>query len=113
MKRTAILATALLLAACGGKTVSHSISAVIEADPEAGNALLTCRESSSSSCHVLFVTGKQLARVEAKVGATATAGGLTPDTQFCLQENAPQNGCRLQPLVKGEQIVRSQATYRE
>jgi hypothetical protein len=114
MKRVMIVAAALLVAGCGGKvTKSQSVSAMLEADIPSGNVMLNCRASSSGSCHLLLVTGEKIERLSADAGKTATAGGVTDATQYCLQESAPQNGCRLQPLNQGQQIVRSESKYTE
>lgn len=114
MKWAMIVAAALLVAGCGTKvTKSQSVSAMLEADLKSGNVILNCRASSTGSCHLLLVTGEKIERLSADTGKTATAGGATDATQYCLQESAPQNGCRLQPLAQGQQIVRSENKYTE
>lgn len=114
MKLTMIVATALLVAGCGGKVTKHqSVSAMLEADIPSGKVTLNCRASSTGACHLLLVTGDKIERLSADAGKAAIGAGATGATQFCLQESAPQNGCRLQPLSQGQQIVRSESKYTE
>lgn len=102
------LALAVLLAACGA--APRTLSATIDARLEAGEALVTCRQSSSGTCHALFITQTALVRVEAKQGETGSAEGLTPATRYCVDVRAPEPGkCRRRMLEEGAQIVRVSA----
>ncbi|MDF7777274.1 hypothetical protein P1X14_18585 [Sphingomonas sp. AOB5] len=111
MKWAMVAAAALLVAGCEKVVESHSVSAVLTADIAAGKIKLTCRASSTGNCHVLLVTGETIERMSAAAGQSSEATGVTDATQYCLQENAPQNGCRLRKLVQGEQIVRSESKH--
>lgn len=107
------IAGALLLAGCSAGTTTRNVDAVLDAELEAGEALLTCRKSSSGTCHVLFITEATRITAQARQGETAAASGLSPETRYCLDVVAPDpNGCRPRPLVAGEQIVRSSSVVK-
>ncbi len=106
------MAALLALAGCGGRSETRSLSLVLDSDLAAGKATLTCRQSSSGTCHVLFVTGDKTLRLSAAAGSKAEINGVSADTQLCTGDSAPANGCRLTPLRDGEQIVRFTETKR-
>lgn len=102
----AALALALLLGGCA-ELGERKVDAMIEAKLEAGEALITCRESSSGTCHVVFVTEATRITAQAKQGETGSASGLSPTTRYCVDAAAPNpDGCRLKPLREGQQIAR-------
>lgn len=103
----AVLALALLLGGCA-EMGERKVDAMIEAKLEAGEALITCRESTSGVCHVVFVTEATRVTAQAKQGEVGSASGLSPTTRYCVDTVAPDpNGCRLKPLVEGQQIARN------
>jgi hypothetical protein len=105
--RGAIVAGLLLLTGCGGMQ-ERKVDAVLAADLARGEVLIRCRESSSDSCHALFVTEAHLVTAQAKVGESASASGLGPETRYCVDAVAPNPAkCRLRSLANGEQIVRN------
>lgn len=105
----ALVLAAVLLAGCSTKTEKQNVSLILEADFASGKLMLTCRESSSGSCHVLVAGGNGGAvRLTAAKGATAeNATGAAEGARFCAGASAPQNGCRLTVLRDGEQIFRA------
>ncbi|WP_342250687.1 hypothetical protein [Sphingomonas sp. OTU376] len=108
-KGMALLGLALL-AGCSGATTTEkqSVSLVLDADFTTGTLLLTCRDSSSGSCHVLVAGSGEPVRLSAEKGKTAeSATGAAEGTRFCAGGAEPQNGCSLTPLRDGEQIYRS------
>lgn len=107
MKKTMLLAL-VALAACA-PAAKRSVSVVIDADFATGKVKLTCRDSSSGTCHALFTDegGGEPLRLSAAKGASAEANGLGEGAQFCIGETAPANGCRLMPLRDGAQILRN------
>lgn len=84
----------------------RSLHAMIEADQATGIVTLNCSESSSGTCYALFVTGDDVARLEAKAGTSTGETGITAETRYCVDSVAPANGCTLKPLAQGQQIVR-------
>ncbi len=105
MKRIVLLALAAA-AACAPAS-KHNVSVVIDADFTTGKVTLTCRDSSSGTCHVLFATAGEPVRLSAAKGASAEANGLGDGARFCVGDAAPGNGCKLSPLRDGEQIIRN------
>jgi hypothetical protein len=103
----AMVPGALLVAGCGNSG-GHSLHATLDADKEAGTVTMMCTESSSGTCHGLFVDGTNIARISAAVGTSAGTSGITDDTRFCLDTAEPTDGCKLKPLAQGEQIVRQE-----
>ncbi len=107
MKPATAVVAFLLLAGCSGKE-ERVVHAVIEAKLDAGSAMVTCRESSSGTCHALFVTQVALVTAEVKQGETSGVEGIDTGTRYCVDVRAPEPAkCRLKPLADGEQIVRS------
>lgn len=107
-----IILAALLAAGCT-HSEKQSVNALLEADRAHGNVTMTCRESSSGACHALFVTGDKTDRLSAPAGKVAQLSGITTDTQYCLEAEPPQNGCKMSPLEDGQQIVRSESARTE
>ncbi|WHU01162.1 hypothetical protein [Sphingomonas sp. NIBR02145] len=108
-KGMALLGLALL-AGCSGATTTEkqSVNLVLDADFTTGTLLLTCRDSSSGSCHVLVAGSGEPVRLSAEKGKTAeSATGAAEGARFCAGGAEPQNGCSLTPLRDGEQIYRS------
>ena len=108
--RVAWVAMALLVAGCGPKG-ERSLDAVMTGDLQAGTLTMMCRESSSGTCHLLVQTGDKVVRVEAAKGTTTAATGLDDRSRYCLEPEAPADGCTLRPVPEGEQIVRSRKTH--
>jgi len=108
--RWMIAGLALLAAGCTGK-VDHSISVMLETDFQKGTVTMTCRESTSGTCHALFVFKDDAKRLEAAQGSAATVTGIVDFTRYCLGTSAPGNGCDLKPLAEGQQIIRNRVTH--
>ena len=103
-----MLAGLVLLAGCSAKTEKHNVSLVLDADFASGKLMLTCRDSSSGSCHVLVAGSGEPVRLTAAKGAMAeSAKGAAEGAQFCAGESEPQNKCRLIVLRNGENIFRA------
>lgn len=110
MNKMMLLAAPLLLAGCSGATTTEkqSVSLVLDADFTTGKLLLTCRDATSGSCHVLVAGPGEPVRLTAAKGETAESpGGAAEGARFCAGGAEPQNGCSLTPLRDGEQIYRS------
>lgn len=108
-----ILGLTLALASCSdgpATTEQKSLRALLDSDLTKGDTTLTCTESTSGACHVLFVTGDKTGRISASVGASAAAHGLGDGTRYCIGAEAPQDGCSLRPLRDGQEIYRGRAT---
>jgi hypothetical protein len=109
-----MLAALVLLAGCSGKTEKHNVSLVLEADFASGRLMLTCRESSSGSCHVLVAGKGEPVRLSAAKGAMAESpSGAADGARFCAGESEPQNACRLTVLRDGENIFRASVVKTE
>ncbi|MDG2534676.1 hypothetical protein P6144_13520 [Sphingomonas sp. HITSZ_GF] len=103
-----MLAALVLLAGCSAKTEKREVSLVLEADFASGKLMLTCRESSSGSCHALVAGSGEPVRLTAAKGATAESQrGAADGARFCAGASEPQNGCRLTELRDGENIFRA------
>ncbi|MES2443115.1 MAG: hypothetical protein V4574_09820 [Pseudomonadota bacterium] len=111
MRLMAATAAALLLAGCGGPE-KRSVHATLDADHESGSVTMMCTASSSGTCHGLFVTGSDVARIAAAAGTSAGTTGITSMTRYCLDVAEPGQGCSLRPLAQGEQIVRQEKAPR-
>ncbi|MBB4100197.1 hypothetical protein [Sphingomonas kyeonggiensis] len=108
MKKTLLLALVLLAGCSAGKTEKRNISLVLDADFTTGRLLLTCRDSTSGTCHVLVAGSGEPVRLSAAKGSTnEAASGAAEGARFCVGETEPQNGCQLTVLRNGEQIYRS------
>jgi len=108
MKKTMLVALALLAGCSAGKTEKQSVNLILTADFANGNLVLNCRDSSSGTCHVLVAGSKEPVRLSAAKGATAeAASGAGEGARFCAGATEPQNGCRLNILRDGEQIYRA------
>ena len=108
--RWTIVGAALLATGCGAKTDS-SISAMLETDFQKGTVTMTCRESSSGTCHALFAFKGDVKRLEVAKGSAATATDIVDFTRYCIDVAAPQDGCKLAPLAEGRQIVRHHSSH--
>lgn len=100
----------LLVAGCSTATTTEkqSVSLVLDADFTTGTLLLTCRDSSTGSCHALVAGSGEPVRLSAEKGKTAeSATGAAEGARFCAGAAEPQNGCSLTPLRDGEQIYRA------
>lgn len=106
MRIWGIAVAAALLAGCAGSE-ARKVDAVLEAKLEPGEVLITCRESSSGTCHALFVTEATQIEAQVKQGETGSASGLSPTTRYCIDVQAPDaNACRPRDLANGQTIVR-------
>jgi hypothetical protein len=102
-----LLVAVVLLAGCSAKTEKQSVSLVLDADFTSGKLVLTCRDSSSGTCHVLVAGNGQPVRISAPKGGTGEATGAAEGAQYCVGSSAPESGCQLHPLKQGEQIFRA------
>jgi hypothetical protein len=108
----ALAALALTLAACG-KSERSAVSLEVNGDIANQAATITCKESTSGTCHVLFQSGTTTKRASAAVGATTTVSGLPAGTGFCGGYAPPEPaGCKPIVLVDGRQVVRHERTER-
>ncbi|NYT42665.1 hypothetical protein HZY97_17965 [Sphingomonas sp. R-74633] len=110
MNKMMLVPLALLAGCSAAKTEKQNVSLVLEADFASGKLMLTCRESSSGSCHVLVAgaNGSPPVRLSAAKGAMAeSANGAGEGARFCAGASEPENGCRLTVLRDGEQIYRA------
>lgn len=108
--RWMVAGLALLVAGCGEK-VDSEVAAILEADLQKGTVTMTCRSSSSGTCHALFVLKDDVIRIDAAAGSVATATGINDLFRYCLGSEAPGDGCNLRPVAEGQQIVRHRATH--
>ena len=108
--RWTMVGLALLIAGCGEK-VDKTLSVMLETDFQKGTVIMTCRESSSGTCHALFVFKDDVVRIEAAKGSVATATGIVDFSRYCLDVAPPRDGCELKPLTEGQQIIRNRATH--
>ncbi|MEP9359423.1 hypothetical protein [Sphingomonas sp. KR3-1] len=106
MNKFGVLAL-VLLAGCSAKTEKQQVSLVLDADFASGKLILTCRDSSSGTCHVLVAGSGQPVRISAPKGGTGEATGAADGAQYCVGSSAPESGCQLHPLKQGEQIFRA------
>ena len=88
--RWMIAGVALLVAGCA-ETVDSEVAAILDADLQKGTVMLTCRTSSTGTCHALFALGNDVIRIEAAQGNAATATGITDLHRYCVGATAP--GC--------------------
>jgi hypothetical protein len=105
--RWTVLAVAMLVAGCS-ESGKHSLHATLDADPGAGNVTMMCTASSSGTCYAMFVSGPNIMRISAAVGTSAGTSGIGDDARYCLDTAEPADGCKLKPLLSGEQIVRQE-----
>lgn len=108
----ALTALALTLAGCG-KSERSAVSLEVNGDPANETATITCTESTTHTCHVLFQTGATTRRASAAVGATTTVSGLPAGTSFCGGYTPPElASCKPIVLLKGQQVIRHEHTVR-
>jgi hypothetical protein len=106
MKWTLLILVPLLLAACG-KT-ERRVGAELDANFAKGEVLLTCKVSTSGTCHALFLVDTQRVTLQAAAGSAASASGVGEGALYCVGVGAPDPAkCRPRPLVQGKQIVHS------
>jgi hypothetical protein len=105
-----VLATTL--AACGHGQRS-AVSLEVNGDIANESAAITCKESTSGTCHVLFQTGTTTKRASAAAGASTTVAGLPAGTSFCGGYTPPElASCKPVVLLSGHQVVRHERTVR-
>ena len=108
MRRAMAIIGLAILAGCGETETTRNIDAMIDADFTTGEALITCRASSTGTCHGVFLTEGVRDTAAVKQGETSSLSGLGPRTHYCLDVRAPDpEACRPRPLADGQQIVRS------
>jgi len=78
----ALAALTLPLAACGHGERS-AVSLEVNGDIASNSATVTCKESTTGMCHVLFKTGATTQRVSVAPGKTSTVSNLPAGTSFC------------------------------
>ena len=108
----ALTTIALTLAACG-KSERSAVSLEVNADPASETATITCKESTTGTCHVLFQSGTTTKRASAASGASTTVAGLPAGTSFCGGYTPPElASCKPIVLLNGQQVVRREHTVR-
>jgi len=108
----ALTTIALTLAACG-KSERSAVSLEVNADPASETATITCKESTTGTCHVLFQSGTTTKRASASASASTTVAGLPAGSSFCGGYTPPElASCKPIVLVAGHQVVRHERTER-
>lgn len=108
----ALTALALTLAACG-KSERSAVSLEVNGDIANESATITCKESTTGTCHILFKTGETTKRASAAAGASMTVAGLPAGTSFCGGYTPPElASCKPIVLLSGHQVVRHERTER-
>jgi hypothetical protein len=108
----AVAALALTLAACG-KSERSAVSLEVNGDPAGGSATITCKESTTGTCHVLFKTVATTKRASAAAGTSTTVAGLPIGTSFCGGYTPPElDSCKPIVLLSGHQVIRHERTVR-
>lgn len=107
MRWLCLIPAALLLPLAGCDDGARNIDAELDADFTSGTVLLSCKQSSSGTCHAAIYTDTGLVSIEAAAGSTATGEGLTDEARYCVDVVTPQfTQCHPRPLAPGKQIVR-------
>jgi hypothetical protein len=107
-----LAALALTLAACGTSKRS-AVSLEVNGDSASQAATITCKESTTGTCHVLFQSGTTTKRASAAAGTSATVSGLPAGTGFCGGYTPPElASCKPILLIDGHQVVRRERTER-
>lgn len=105
MKYVSALIAPLLLAGCD--TGPRSVEAELDADFAKGELLLSCKASSSGTCHAIFLSDGEKLDAQAPAGGSSSVSAVGEGTLYCVDAVAPNPArCRPQPLVAGKQIVR-------
>lgn len=108
----ALAALTLPLAACGHGERS-AVSLEVNGDIASNSATVTCKESTTGMCHVLFKTGATTQRVSVAPGKTSTVSNLPAGTSFCGGYTPPElESCKPIVLTDGHQVVRHERTVR-
>ena len=108
----ALTALTLTLAACGHGQRS-AVSIEVNGDIANEAATVTCKESTTGMCHVLFQSGATTKRASAAPGASTTVAGLPAGTSFCGGYTPPElASCKPIVLVNGHQVIRHERTVR-
>jgi len=108
----ALTTIALTLAACG-KSERSAVSLEVNGDFANHAAIITCKESTTGTCHVLFQSGTTTKRASAAAGTSTTVGGLPAGTSFCGGYTPPElASCKPILLVDGHQVVRHERNVR-
>lgn len=108
----AVTTLALTLAACG-KSERSAVSIEVNGDFANRAATITCKESTTGTCHVLFQSGTTTKRASAAAGTSTTVSGLPAGTGFCGGYTPPElASCKPVLLVDGHQVVRHERTER-
>ncbi len=108
----AVAAFALTLTACGHGERS-AVSLEVNGDIANESATITCKESTTGTCHVLFKTGATTKRASAAAGASTTVAGLPAGTSFCGGYTPPElASCKPIVLLSGHQVIRHERTVR-
>jgi len=107
-----LTAFALTLAACGHGERS-AVSLEVNGDVANNSATITCKESTSGVCHVLFKTGATIRRASAAPGTSTTVSALPAGTSFCGGYAPPElDSCKPIVLTNGSQVVHHERTVR-
>ena len=107
-----LTALALTLAGCG-KSERSAVSLEVNGDIANQSATITCKESTTGMCHVLFKVGATTKRASAVPGASTTVAGLPAGTSFCGGYTPPElDSCKPIVLLSGHQVIRHERTVR-
>lgn len=90
-KTALCLAACALLALTGCKSRQHTIAIAFTSDPDlaAQTLTLTCRASSSGTCHFAFTYGFDPAEAAVKTGDSATLHGDLSNALYCAEVTRP------------------------
>ena len=108
----ALTPLALTLTACGHGQRS-AVAIEVNGDIAHETATITCKESTTGTCHLLFQSGTTTKRASAASGASTTVAGLPAGTSFCGGYTPPElASCKPIVLLNGQQVVRREHTVR-
>ena len=106
------LAAMATLAACGHGERS-AVSLEVNGDIANNSATVTCKESTTGMCHVLFKTGATTQRIAVAPGKTGTVSTLPTGTSFCGGYTPPElDSCKPIVLTNGHQVIHHERTVR-
>lgn len=108
----AFAAIALSLSACG-KSERSAVSLEVKSDLAGNSATVTCRESTTGLCHVLFKVGTETKRASVAPGSSTSVTGLPAGTSFCGGYAPPElESCKPIALTGGSQVIRHERVVR-
>jgi hypothetical protein len=108
-----LTALVLTLGACGHGERS-AVSLEVNGNVADNSATITCKESTTGTCHVLFKTGAMTRRASAAIGTTTTVSGLSAGTSFCGGYTPPElESCKPIVLLDGKQVIHHEHVARD